>query len=483
MTLRFLAIPLVVAIAACGPSVPSAVEAVGQDQSAIVGGATDTGDPAVVAVAVRAGNQFGPFCTGTLVAPQTVLTAAHCVNVYGPSASYYVLFGTSAYNPTSYKRVVSQTRHPQYNAQTNQDHDFGVLQLEAPVTNVTPIDMNPVPLTSADVGRAIRHAGFGVTSGTAQDSGLKRQVTYNVRQVSQWLIESGAPGKQTCSGDSGGPAFMETTGSIKERVVGVVSFGDQNCQMFGADGRVDQVLPWIRSVMNAWETPTCADDGRCKEGCMPVDQDCACAADGQCTAACTNLSKDPDCPKDCGQNGVCAEESCPVPDPDCVPVGGVCTSPDVCHDRACVGDAQHPGVTYCSKPCQDNGQCPGDMECLNLVCLYKQKPVKQLGEVCDVANEACAAGFCTGPLGGLTRCVNACAVTSDCAQGETCESSADSQRFCRPPSDKVSFSKDTTVPLAVAEGPAAAVPGCSSVAAGPALAWALAALLRRRRAR
>src|SRR6185436_12015174 len=113
--------------------------------------------------------------------------------------------------------------------------------------------------------------------------------------------ESGATNMQTCGGDSGGPAFMTFPGSNVERVAGVVSFGDESCLQDGYDGRVDVEASWIKSIMNAWEAPTCFDDGKCvATGCMPVDPDCACVADGQCTASCARPENDPDCPHDCG---------------------------------------------------------------------------------------------------------------------------------------------------------------------------------------
>jgi hypothetical protein len=76
--------------------------------------------------------------------------------------------------------VVSQTKNPNYNGNSN---DFGVLQLEKAVTAVTPIELNPTPMGSGDIGRSIRHVGFGVTDGAGNGGGLKREVTYDIRNV------------------------------------------------------------------------------------------------------------------------------------------------------------------------------------------------------------------------------------------------------------------------------------------------------------
>jgi V8-like Glu-specific endopeptidase len=476
-------------VAGCGVAEVPAVEtpASASERSEIVGGVTDNGDPATVALVVTQGGQYEQFCTGTLVAPKTVVTAAHCINAYGSQYTYAVNFGTYASSPTRSIKVASQKAHPQYTS-NGQAHDFGVIQLLTAVTDVTPIAMNHAPLSQADVGKTIRHAGFGVTSGAQNGAGTKRQVTYQVRQVSSALIESGASGKQTCNGDSGGPAFMVMPGGSDEKLVGVVSFGDQNCSMFGEDGRVDVDVAWIEQTMAPWEAPTCATDGKCVAGCTPVDQDCACASDGACSADCADLSKDPDCPADCATNGVCALQVCPRPDSDCVPEGGGCATAIVCHGRQCVSDEQHGAQKYCSVGCGAGAVCPTGMECSAAqVCVLKQKPVVQPGQPCTAATDFCTGAnkLCTGPTEGITRCVSGCTTASDCPAGNSCEGGADSRRFCRPPESELRFNP-IILQRAVAEGPAASA-GCAAGGFGElsmlGVLFAGSSLLRRRRAR
>ncbi len=456
--------------AVTAPGAVADVESTGQD---IVGGVLTAGDPAVVALAIKYGSHLETYCTGTLIAPQTVLTAAHCIQPYGAGLPYVVMFGASASSATSVSNIAAQYKDPLYNQSSN---DFGVVKLAAPVTKVAPLPWNKAALGKTLVGQSIRHVGYGVTTaGATGTSGVKHEVTYTVKNVTSALIESGGSGKQTCNGDSGGPAFMTLPGTTTETLVGVVSFGDQNCSYYGADGRVDLGAQWIKTTMDAWEQPTCAADGRCLPGCTPVDPDCACAADGQCTAECVMPELDPDCPKACGHDGVCATEFCPRPDDDCVAAGASCDKAEVCKSRLCVSDAQHP-QTYCSLHCAADADCGGGLICAAGTCAFPQKPEKHFLELCTVS-DFCVASTCTGPQGGNRRCVALCNVSSDCESQATCEAGQDGLRFCRPPQSVVSFT-EVILDAAPTEQPALpAAAGCSSTnALTPAAAWMLFAL-------
>ncbi|MFT3710180.1 MAG: trypsin-like serine protease [Archangium sp.] len=471
---RHIVFALVACLTACGPvEEPSIVSTARSDE--IIGGTVANGDPAVVSLSVRVGGSYESLCTGTLIAPKTVITAAHCIYAYGQNLQYYVTIGTSAAAPSSAVQVAQQYKNPSYNQTA---WDFGLLRLSSPIVGVTPIPLNETPMTSAHVGRAIRHVGFGLTVAGGQTNGTKREVTYNLRQVRQYTIESGAQGKQTCQGDSGGPAFMIMPGDTQEKLVGVVSYGDQNCSIEGWDGRVDIALSWIRSTMGMWEQPTCATDGACVMNCMPaVDQDCVCKADGACSAECLDSAMDPDCPRDCAANQICATQGCGRPDPDCIDEGLLCDAPVQCRARLCVSDAQNPN-TYCTKQCASNNDCPATMECAVGTCRIKQKPVRGFLETCTMSDFCGGTSnlICTGPASAqISRCVKSCVSGVDCPSGSTCEAGFDSQRYCRPPDVRW---QNITLPAIPNE--TGAVPSGCSTGAGIAVWLALGALVRRR---
>jgi hypothetical protein len=197
--------------------------------AAMVGGASDATGTGVGRHVVLISHSRG-FCTGVALAPDLVLTAAHCV---APGADYRIVEFDAAHQPVL-KLVTGMARHPGFKLEAMLAHrataDVGLLKLGAPLaapavpallsarTAFAPGDR----FTVAGYGVTVR--GDGRTGGTVRAANLVATGQPGSLQVRLVDPSTGGarPGLGACTGDSGAPAFEETDGSAA--VVGVVSW-------------------------------------------------------------------------------------------------------------------------------------------------------------------------------------------------------------------------------------------------------------------
>jgi secreted trypsin-like serine protease len=209
--------------------------------TAIVGGARNAGAVGnhIVMIVGARGNR-GTLCTGTALARDLVLTAAHCV---APEARYQVM----ASNAAPFTPIAAIALHPRYDAQSyargRVTADVALIKLALPLPG------NIAPAALAVGGHAVAPgdrfviAGFGLTTpGNDAGSGVARSAT---------LIATGQPGNLqirlvdpdtrgaraglgACTGDSGGPAFRVAGGALA--VIGVVSWSTGPAEGEGCGG-------------------------------------------------------------------------------------------------------------------------------------------------------------------------------------------------------------------------------------------------------
>ncbi len=248
------------ALLACAPA-DSGVELEGEELSAsekIYYGSAPNSDHHYATVSLH--QRFGgsviksPMCSGTLIAEDVVLTAAHCVESWGGSvlnaSQLAVYVGENPYvDLSSHVYTVSEIeQHSSFNssALTN---DIALVRLDSSVTEATPVPHLPSSsgLGSSDVGNDLNFAGFGTTESGSY--GQLLQVDQTLRGVYSTTIfyrqSSGGP----CSGDSGGPAYYQV--GTDWYVVGVTSYGDWACTNYGVSTKVDAYDTWIDSFVGS----------------------------------------------------------------------------------------------------------------------------------------------------------------------------------------------------------------------------------------
>lgn len=216
------------------------------------------------------------FCTGTLVGPSAVLTAAHCIDpedLDGQMPGFTLLrdeaqITAADLNGDVYEGMNARM-HPGYNRDAvNMSpglvSDIGVLLLRREVEGVTP----EVLLTrnEADavllLGEELAILGYGYTDTALTRSGVKFKASTPLVYVGPFEIQMSEPGDpQPCYGDSGGPVFV-TLASGERRIAGVVSRGpgeEGGCDNGAIATRVDPFKDWVDG---ASETASCSSAGR-----------------------------------------------------------------------------------------------------------------------------------------------------------------------------------------------------------------------------
>jgi hypothetical protein len=231
---------------------------------ALVGGAS-AADPATARHLVLIVGARGNFCTGTAIARDLVLTAAHCVP---PGADYKLIEFDSLRQPT-FRDVALVVAHPQFDLKAMLAHrvtaDVALLKLAAPLSPA----YAPAPLMGERKpiapGEKFLLAGYGVSvRGEGRSGGTARAATLVATgqpgSLQLRLVDPASKGEReglgACTGDSGAPVFQQVDGRLF--VIGVVSWSTGPKNSAGCGG-LTGVTPLAR--YRTWIVETAGELG------------------------------------------------------------------------------------------------------------------------------------------------------------------------------------------------------------------------------
>jgi|EndMetStandDraft_7_1072992.scaffolds.fasta_scaffold01166_2 hypothetical protein len=202
------------------------------------------------------------WCTGTLIACDKVLTAAHCLeeqtNQMDDNPKHYHVFfqehGFLKLKAIDWPK--GEYKFPYF--------DLAVLTLETPVEGIAPMSLHWGKKPRENIVASI--VGFGRTGGSRLDYGIKREGTVLTAQCTGeyaelpllcWKFDADtvwrASAQNTCNGDSGGGVFLRDREGdrVVEKLFAVVSGGrDDDCMKndLSYNAQVARFRNWIEAA-------------------------------------------------------------------------------------------------------------------------------------------------------------------------------------------------------------------------------------------
>ena len=216
------------------------------------------------------------ICTASLVAPDTIVSAAHCFDTSDLDRAgladihFFVSRASRASALSALPADAIEVRakvHPDFDCNSTpvfgtlgNFHDVAVGFLKRPILDLAPAILPTRRETAAIVqGASVTIAGWGATDpvATMTSTGVLHCAAATIAAVgdAEMVIGPNADSARKCHGDSGGPTFLTlptATSVRKDRLIGVTSRGYRasDCaEMGGVDTRVDVFRDWVDAQM------------------------------------------------------------------------------------------------------------------------------------------------------------------------------------------------------------------------------------------